>query len=50
VAIVVVHALRTDPTLRARWGVSSAFGALSATQWSRLCARHLDHHLRQFAL
>ena len=37
-----------DPGRVARWGVSPAFGALSATQWSRLSARHLDHHLRQF--
>ena len=39
-----------EPGRIARWGVSPAFGALSATQWSRLCARHLDHHLRQFGL
>ena len=39
---------RAEPC--ARWGVSSAFGPLSAEQWARLCYRHCDHHLRQFGV
>ncbi len=30
------------------WGSSPAFGPLNGTEWSRLQAKHLDHHLRQF--
>ena len=31
------------------WGISPPFGALTGAQWSRLIAKHLDHHLRQFS-
>jgi hypothetical protein len=30
------------------WGESPAFGKMSGREWSRLQAKHLDHHLRQF--
>jgi hypothetical protein len=30
------------------WPVSSGFGEMSGAHWSRLHARHLDHHLKQF--
>jgi hypothetical protein len=30
------------------WGRSAAFGDMSGREWSRLQAKHLDHHLRQF--
>lgn len=28
--------------------VHPAFGPLSASEWGKLCFKHLDHHLRQF--
>ena len=30
------------------WPVSPTFGTMSGKEWSRLMAKHLDHHLRQF--
>jgi hypothetical protein len=30
------------------WGRSPAFGRMTGRDWSRLNAKHLDHHLRQF--
>lgn len=32
------------------WGNSAAFRHMSGRDWSRLNARHLDHHLRQFGV
>ena len=32
------------------WGASSVLGPLTGRQWSRLQAKHLDHHLRQFSV
>lgn len=32
------------------WGRSPAFGAMSGKEWSRLNAKHIDHHLRQFGV
>lgn len=29
---------------------SASFGAMSCVHWSRLHAKHLDHHLRQFGV
>lgn len=34
--------------LDASWPASGNFGAMSGKEWSRLHAKHLDHHLRQF--
>lgn len=31
------------------WAESPSFGKMSGTDWSRLMAKHLDHHLRQFS-
>jgi hypothetical protein len=31
------------------WG-RAVFGRLSGREWSRLQARHLDHHLKQFGV
>lgn len=31
------------------WPPSAAFGPASGRDWSRLQAKHLDHHLRQFS-
>lgn len=31
------------------WPPSAAAGPMSGTEWSRLQAKHLDHHLRQFS-
>lgn len=31
------------------WGQSPAFGSLTGFEWSRLTAKHFDHHLRQFS-
>jgi hypothetical protein len=30
------------------WPENQDFGRMSGRDWSRLMARHLDHHLRQF--
>ncbi len=32
----------------ADWGISPAFGQMTGVEWSRLMAKHLDHHLKQF--
>ena len=32
------------------WPVSDTLGRMSGRDWSRLEAKHLDHHLRQFSL
>jgi hypothetical protein len=32
------------------WPPSAAFGAASGHDWSRLHAKHLDHHLKQFGV
>ena len=31
------------------WGTSPAFGKMTGRDWSRLQAKHLDHHLKQFS-
>jgi hypothetical protein len=31
------------------WPVSPTFGRMSGKEWSRLMAKHLDHHLKQFS-
>ncbi|HVX41845.1 MAG TPA: DUF1569 domain-containing protein [Gemmatimonadaceae bacterium] len=31
------------------WGPSPAFGHMTGFEWSRLMAKHFDHHLRQFS-
>lgn len=31
------------------WPESPSFGKMTGTDWSRLMAKHLDHHLRQFS-
>ena len=35
--------------LSAAWPESITMGRMSGRDWSRLTARHLDHHLRQFS-
>jgi hypothetical protein len=35
--------------LEATWPESAAFGRMSGRDWSRLMAKHFDHHLRQFS-
>lgn len=32
------------------WGRSPVFGHMTGREWSRLNAKHLDHHLRQFGV
>ena len=34
--------------LSAEWPNSASMGKMTGTHWSRLTAKHLDHHLRQF--
>jgi len=34
--------------LEGTWPESAAFGRMSGRDWSRLMAKHFDHHLRQF--
>lgn len=34
--------------IRADWPVNGDFGRMTGKDWSRLQAKHLDHHLRQF--
>jgi len=36
-------------SLTAEWPASVSMGRMSGKHWSRLTARHLDHHLRQFS-
>jgi hypothetical protein len=31
------------------WPISGSFGKMTGRDWSRLQAKHLDHHLRQFS-
>jgi hypothetical protein len=31
------------------WPISGSFGRMTGRDWSRLQAKHLDHHLRQFS-
>lgn len=33
-----------------RWGKSGLMGQLTGTEWSRLNAKHLDYHLKQFGV
>jgi hypothetical protein len=33
-----------------QWEPSAGFGIMSGRDWSRLQAKHLDHHLRQFSV
>jgi hypothetical protein len=35
-------------SLEGAWPVHSLMGQMNGTEWSRLQAKHLDHHLRQF--
>jgi len=35
-------------SLRDAWPVSASMGQMTGKHWSRLQAKHLDHHLRQF--
>jgi hypothetical protein len=37
-------------SLDASWGNSSFMGPMTGRDWSRLQARHLDHHLSQFGV
>ncbi|HVF58619.1 MAG TPA: DUF1569 domain-containing protein [Thermoanaerobaculia bacterium] len=32
------------------WAPHPAFGLIGGREWGRLCHKHLDHHLRQFAV
>ena len=32
------------------WGRSAPFGDMTGREWSRLNAKHLEHHLRQFGV
>lgn len=32
------------------WGKSPSLGEMNGRQWSRLHAKHLDHHLKQFSV
>jgi hypothetical protein len=34
--------------LSAAWPASASMGKMTGKHWSRLTAKHLDHHLRQF--
>jgi len=35
--------------MEATWPEHAAFGSMSGRDWSRLMAKHFDHHLRQFS-
>lgn len=36
--------------LSGTWPASANFGAMSGTNWSKLLAKHTNHHLRQFGV
>ena len=36
--------------LDAQWGPSALLGPMTGHEWSRLQAKHVDHHLRQFGV
>ena len=36
--------------LAAEWPESASMGSMNGSHWSRLTAKHLDHHLRQFGV
>ena len=40
----------TRRSMDAAWPPSPGFGHASGLDWSRLQAKHLDHHLRQFSV
>jgi hypothetical protein len=37
-------------SLDAEWPDSASMGTMTGAHWSRLTAKHLDHHLRQFGV
>jgi len=43
--VVASRELDTAP-----WGFSAAFGQMTGRDWSRLNAKHLNHHLKQFGV
>lgn len=45
--LALVDRVASRPLDGAGWG-NAIFGPLSGPEWSRLNAKHLDHHLRQF--
>ncbi len=48
-AITLARSLGAQP-LDASWPRHPLFGAMTGRDWSRLMAKHLDHHLRQFSV
>jgi len=36
--------------LSAEWPISASMGRMTGRHWSKLTAKHLDHHLRQFGV
>src|SRR5688500_12954071 len=36
--------------LSVEWPISASMGRMTGMHWSRLTAKHLDHHLRQFGV
>lgn len=47
--LALIDQLTAKPIDAGGWGMSPAFGAMTGFEWSRLTAKHLDHHLRQFS-
>jgi len=47
-ALALVDRFTSRPIGATEWGVSGALGKMTGREWSRLQAKHLDHHLRQF--
>ena len=47
--LALIDQVTAKPIDAGGWGISPAFGAMTGFEWSRLFAKHLDHHLRQFS-
>jgi hypothetical protein len=47
--VTLIDEFAGRPLEATTWGRSPGFGEATGAEWSRLQARHLDHHLRQFS-
>jgi len=48
--LALIDAVASRELDTASWGFSAAFGQMTGREWSRLNAKHLNHHLKQFGV
>jgi hypothetical protein len=46
---ILMEEVAARPLDRDDWPMHTMFGRVGGTYWSRINAKHLDHHLRQFS-